>query len=112
LQEGEGLLLLEEPELSLNEAVVENTPLLIDRVLRDRKKRATSRQIIVTTHSEALLNHVADAQILLIEPGQNGSTIRPPNEEELAQMAHGLMPAEVMMSKTRPAGIEQLGLFE
>jgi len=38
LQEGDGLLLLEEPELSLNDAIVEYIPLMIERVLRSRKR--------------------------------------------------------------------------
>lgn len=113
LQEGEGLLLLEEPELSLNDGIVEHIPLLIDRVLRGRKKRLSSRQVLVSTHSETLLQQVSeDSQVLLIEPGPNGSTIRPPNAEEEAQTRHGLTMAEVMLPKTRPGSIDQLGLWE
>lgn len=111
LQDGDGLLLLEEPELSLNDAVVTHIPLLIDRVLRDRKKSALSRQVIISTHSEALLQNIGDASVVLIEPGENGSTVRTPNEAEIRQMQHGLTPAEIMLPKTRPSGIEQLGLF-
>ncbi|MBV6304369.1 AAA family ATPase [Candidimonas humi] len=112
LQEGDGLLLLEEPELSLNDGIVSHVPLLIDRVLRDRKKRVSSRQVIVSTHSETLLHNVSgDANLLLIEPGANGSTIRPPNREEIEQTLHGLSPAEVLLPKTRPQNVEQLGLW-
>jgi hypothetical protein len=113
LQEGDGLLLLEEPELSLNDGIVAHIPLMIDRILRDRKKRLSARQVLISTHSEVLLTEVADAQaVLLIEPGPNGSTIRAPDLDELNAMAHGLNPAEVMLSKTRPQTLEQLGLFE
>ncbi|SEE12405.1 AAA family ATPase [Paraburkholderia caballeronis] len=113
LQEGEGLLLLEEPELSLNDGIVEHIPLLIERVLRDRKKRKSSRQVLLSTHSETLLAHVpGDAQILLIEPGPNGSTVRPPNADEERQTRHGLTPAEVLLPKTRPQSVDQLGLWE
>ncbi len=113
LQEGEGLLLLEEPELSLNDGIVSHIPLLIDRVLRGRKKRFSSRQVLVSTHSETLLQQVSgDSQILLIEPGSNGSTIRPPNDEEEEQTKHGLTVAEVLLPKTRPQTIDQLGLWE
>lgn len=113
LQEGEGLLLLEEPELSLNDGIVAHIPLLIDRVLRGRKKRFSSRQVLVSTHSETLLQQVAeDSQVLLIEPGPNGSTIRPPNQEEEEQTRHGLTVAEVLLPKTRPQSIDQLGLWE
>lgn len=108
LQDGEGLLLLEEPELSLNSDIVRHIPLLIDRVLRD--KRAVTRQVIVSTHSEALLSSIADpAQVLLIEPGHDGSKIRPPQQDELSFMQGGLNAAEVLLPKTRPPAIEQLG---
>lgn len=102
LQESDGLLLLEEPELSLNDGIVAHVPLLIDRILQDRKKRPSARQVIVSTHSETLMANVAeDAQTLLVEPGDNGSTMRPRTAEEDAQVAHGLNPAEVLLPKTR-----------
>jgi predicted ATPase len=113
LQEGEGLLLLEEPELSLNDGIVEHIPLLSERVLRDRKKRRSSRQVILSTHSETLLRNIpGDAQILLIEPGPNGSTVRAPNTKEEEQISHGLTAAEVLLPKTRPQSVDQLGLWE
>jgi len=52
LLDGDGLLLLEEPELSLNDAIVANIPSLIARMQREAKYR---RQVILTTHSEVLL---------------------------------------------------------
>jgi len=112
LQESGGLLLLEEPEQSLNDAIIAHIPLLIDRVLRDRKRRSSSRQVLISTHSDILLQNVdGDSQSLLIVPGENGSTIRPPNPGEQEQMQHGLSPAEVLLPKTRPQGIDQLGLW-
>lgn len=112
LQEGDGLLLLEEPELSLNDAITENIPLMIDRVLRQRKKGGFLRQILSTTHSETLISSVPDPQsILLLEPGDNGTSVRAANQDELEAMEHGLNPAEVLLPKTRPEKIEQMGLF-
>lgn len=109
LQEGNGLLLLEEPELSLNDAITEHIPLIIDRVLRKRK---SSRQVLISTHSDNLIAEVGDPQaVLLLEPSGNGSTIRTPNEAEAKAMAYGLNPAEVLLPKTRPEQIDQMGLF-
>ena len=109
LQEGDGLLLLEEPELSLNDAITEHIPLIIDRVLRKRK---SSRQVLISTHSDNLIAEVGDPQaVLLLEPSRNGSIIRTPNEVETKAMAHGLNPAEVLLPKTRPEQIDQMGLF-
>jgi predicted ATPase len=111
LQQGGGLLLLEEPELSLNDGIVAHVPLLVDRVLRDRKKGLSSRQVLVTTHSESLLAGVTDPDsVLLIESGDNGSTVRGASEMERGLMNGGLNAAEVLLSKTRPQDVEQLGL--
>lgn len=112
LQEGDGLLLLEEPELSLNDGIVQHIPLMIDRVLRGLKKPASARQVLISTHSEALLSQVNDPQsVLLIEPGVNGSIVRQPAPDELQAMEHGLNPAEVLLPKTKPQSLDQFGLF-
>lgn len=113
LQDGDGLLLLEEPELSLNDGIVEHIPLMVDRVLRDRKKNALARQVLVSTHSEALLGQVtSQATLLLIESGPNGSVVRTPVTAETQAMQHGLNPAEVLLPQTRTQSLEQLGLFQ
>lgn len=110
LQESNSLLLLEEPELSLNDAIVAHIPLMIDRVLR--KQKTFGRQVIITTHSEALLRNPIDGRaILLLEPANDGTLARVANEKELKLLSSGLSPADVLLPKTRPQGIDQLGLF-
>lgn len=110
LMEGESLLLLEEPELSLNDAIVREIPLLLQRIQRDKKRR--SRQVLISTHSEALLrNPGIDARgVLLLEPQQEGTRVRPVDEGEAHAISSGLSVAEVILPKTRPEGVEQLGL--
>ena len=111
LQDGDGALLLEEPELSLNDAIVALIPLMIDRVLR--KRAQLSRQVILSTHSAKLLSRLRDPEsVLLLIPGASGTTVRNPNAHEMAAMKAGLNAAEVLLPKTRPQNIEQLGLFE
>jgi predicted ATPase len=108
LQEGDGLLLLEEPELSLNNAITQQIPLMIDRVLRKRK---SARQVLISTHSADLIKDVGEpTSVLLVEPGANGSTIRVPNSDEQQAMEHGLNAAEVMLVQTRPKA-DQLRFF-
>jgi predicted ATPase len=111
LADGESLLLLEEPELSLNDAIVREIPSLIDRIQRDKKRR--SRQVIITTHSEALLSNPGiDARgVLLLEPGPEGTTVRAVNNGEAVSITAGLSIAEVVLPKTRPAKTEQLALW-
>jgi predicted ATPase len=108
LVESGPMLLIEEPELSLHEAVVEQLPALIDRIQRTVKQR---RQIIISSHSEALLsNKGIDAQsMVVLEPSQEGTVVRPVNDAERKGLEAGLSVAEVVLRQTRPKKIEQLG---
>lgn len=109
LLDGAGLLLLEEPELSLHQAVVEQIPAMIDRVQRGR----TRRQVLISTHSQALLSNPAidPKGIAVLEPTREGTTMRPINDNEAKGLSAGLSVAEVVLPKTRPEGVEQLGFW-
>jgi len=109
LLEGDSLLLLEEPELSLNDAIVREIPYLMQRVLRGKKER----QVLISTHSEALLsNEGIDARgILLLEPGQEGSSVRGIDPTEEFSLQNGFSIAEVVLPKTHPEKTEQLRLW-
>jgi len=108
LLEGEELLLLEEPELSLNDGIVKEIPLLLDRIQRGTKRRS---QIIVSTHSEALLSNPGiDARgVLVLEPAKEGTRVRPITLEERETLESGFSVAEVVLPKTRPAAAKDLG---
>lgn len=110
LEGGNSMLLLEEPEISLNDAIVAQIPLIIERLQRGQKSK---RQVLLTTHSEALLSNPGiDARgVLLLEPGQQGTTGRAANAVELQALRTGLSVAEVLLPRTRPSTIEQLGLW-
>ncbi len=110
LFEGESLLLLEEPELSLNTAIVEQIPLLVNRIQRQARSQ---RQVVISTHSEALLrNSGIDARsVLLLEPVHEGSEVRTITTDEAVSLKAGLTVAEVLLPKTRPHNIDQLALF-
>lgn len=111
LQDGNGLLLLEEPELSLHQAVVEQIPAMIERVQRTRK---TKRQVLISTHSQALLNNpgIDPRGVVVLEPSREGTTVRSVDEVEAKGLDAGLSVADVVLPKTRPKGIEQLGFWE
>jgi predicted ATPase len=110
LLETNTLLLLEEPELSLNAAIVEQIPQMLNRVQRDKSRR---RQLILSTHSDALLRNPAidPRSILRLEPGEEGSKVMPASPDEVALMKAGLSPAEVILPQARPDHIDQLRLF-
>lgn len=111
LLEGDSLLLLEEPELSLNDSIVREIPRLLQRIQRDKKRR--SRQVLISTHSEALLSNpgIDGRGVLLLEPGQEGTTVRPVDEMESISLRSGLSIADVVLPKTRPKSVAQLGLW-
>lgn len=110
LLEGSSLLLLEEPELSLNDAIVREIPLLLERALRDTKRR---RQVLISTHSEALLSNsgIDGRGVLIMEPGPEGTSVRPIDDKEEYALKSGLSIAEVVLPKVRPTGIQQLALW-
>lgn len=110
LLEGNSLLLLEEPEISLNDAVVRQIPLIIDRLQRNRKSRG---QVIISTHSEALLSNpgIDGRGVILLQTGDDGSTGRGLQQDETGALQAGLSVAEVMLPKTRPSQVGQLGLW-
>lgn len=111
LIDGDSLLLLEEPELSLNDAIVREIPGLLDRVQREKKRRG--RQVIISTHSEALLSNpgIDGRGVLLLEPDAEGTRVRLVNDEEATALRSGLSIAEIVLPKARPKNIEQLSLW-
>ncbi len=110
LLENDSLLLLEEPELSLNDAIVKEIPRIFQRVQRNSKSR---RQLIISTHSEALLSNkgIDGRGVLMLEPGPEGTSVRPPNGDETLALEHGLSVAEVMLPKTKPERMGQMELL-
>ncbi len=108
LLEGDSLLLLEEPELSLHQSVVEQIPFLIEKVLRSNRSK---RQVLISTHSEAMMRNpgIAASDLVILEPGREGTTARSVNPDELAALEAGLTVADVVLPQTRPKGIERLG---
>jgi predicted ATPase len=110
LLDGDTLLLLEEPELSLNEEVVRRIPSLIWKMQRDAKHR---RQVLVSTHSEALLSDrgIDPREVLRLEPGENGTQVLSTSIQEQQLVRAGYSVAQVLLPKVKPANIDQLSLF-
>jgi predicted ATPase len=109
LVDGQSLLLLEEPELSLNEAIVRRLPALIDKVQQQSKH---ARQVIVTTHSEALLSDrsIAAEEVIRLQPTEEGTEVRAVEAAEATMLESGLSVGEVLLPATRPEGLGQLEL--
>jgi len=110
LLEGDELLLLEEPELSLNEEIVRQLPVLIDGARRSTKRRA--RQVIISTHSQALLENkgIDGRGVLRLERNKEGSTIHLPSEVDLELIEDGASPAEVLLQQTHRQVSKEMAL--
>lgn len=111
LLEGDSLLLLEEPELSLNEDIVRQIHKLIWSMQRQAKYK---RQAFITTHSEALLQDqgIDAREVIRLEPTKDGTVVRETSPEDVALIVAGYTVAEVLLPKTKPAHINQLSLFK
>ena len=105
-----GILLLEEPELSLHTAIVEQLPELFSSILRSKK-----RQIFITTHSAELLSGrgISLSEIILLRPRNEGTEVTVSNniKEVVILLKEGLTPAEAVIPFSRPS-IKQGLLFE
>lgn len=109
LLEGDSLLLLEEPELSLNSGIVAEIPLMIHQIRKTTKRR---RQILITTHSDSLLQNpgIDSNGVLIIEPGPDGSVVRGASQREQESIRDGFSVAEIILPVTKPKLAAQLAL--
>lgn len=109
--EGKSLLLLEEPEISLNAAIVRRIPALIYRL-----QTGISRQIFLSTHSSDILQDpgINAHEILLLTPGEGGTDVsNTSTRKDIRQLLEkGLLPSDVVLPRTQPPNIEQMELFD
>lgn len=110
LWEGDSLLLLEEPELSLNSGIVSRLPALMYRVQREKK-----RQIILSTHSADLLadTSIGGEETLLLIPHAEGTEVKPASSLDEVRMLleSGFSVAEAALPHTIPPEAHRLELF-
>ncbi|ESQ08517.1 MAG: AAA family ATPase [Thiohalocapsa sp. PB-PSB1] len=95
------MILLEEPELSLHKAIVEQIPDLLYKTRQRRKK--SGGQILVSTHSEIMLSSKSlEGNFLMLQPGQGGeaTTIVPPSDADIQAMQAGLSAADILLPQT------------
>lgn len=109
LLETDSLLLLEEPELSLNAGIVRKLPPLIHRMQRQKK-----RQIILSTHSADLLEDegIGGEEILLLTPSAEGTNITQASSIDNVRdlLEGGLSVAEAVLPLTKPSELDKLEL--
>ena len=111
LLEGDSMLLLEEPELSLNSGIIRKLPALMYRIQRQKK-----RQIMISTHSSDLLSDagIGGEEVLLLTPSEEGTKVELASSiAEIRELLEGgLTVADAALPRTIPSNILQLDLFE
>lgn len=114
--DGEGLMLLEEPELYLHSEIVKQLPMFIASA--QRQKKGGVRQVIISSHSYDLLNTdtISVDEIILLKQGKEDTTVEPANtiETVLEKIRAGYTPADAVIPQVAPEGIRdgQLSSFK
>lgn len=108
--DGQGPLLLEEPELSLHPEVVRYVAQMLHRA-----QRSSGRQVVLSTHSSDLLRDegIGLDEVLLLQPDSEGTrvSLATTHEDIRALLEKGVSLADAVMPKTRPDDAQQLVLF-
>jgi len=111
LLESKALLLLEEPELSLNSAIVRMLPAIIHRMQSKQK-----RQAIISTHSAELLSDkgIGGEETLLLTPKSEGTSVEVASSirEVRDLLESGFTAGEAVMPRAEPKTFEQGFLFD
>jgi predicted ATPase len=101
LLEGESLLLLEEPELSLNVGIISKLAPLIAKLQRQK-----GRQVMISTHSVDLLSDkgIGGEMVLVLIPSREGTEIRlsSSDREIVVLLEGGLSVADAVLPLTAP----------
>jgi len=111
LLEEESLLLLEEPEQSLNAGIVSQLAAVIHRIQRRRR-----RQVIISTHSDDLLGDpgIDGREVLMLTPSAEGTEVRVASEVDdiRALLTAGFTAGEAIVPRSNPSRAAQLSLID
>lgn len=109
LLEGESMLLLEEPELSLHTGIVERLAPLFYKAQRTTKK---SRQILISTHSADLLSDegIDGEETLVLNPTNEATEVHVASDlnDVRASLGAGLSVGQVVIPRTKPENLAQI----
>ena len=115
LLDGDSLLLLEEPELSLNSGIVSKLPALMHR-LQQQKRSRQKRQVMLSTHSADLLSDkgIGGEEVLLLLPSTEGTDVKVASSiREIRDLLEGgLSVADAVLPRTVPWDAHQMVLFK
>lgn len=107
LLESDSIVLLEEPELSLNLGIVSQLAPLISRMRRNRQC-----QVLVSTQSDALLTEpgIDGTEVLMLTPNKEGTGVKPSSDfdDVCGLLKNGFTVGEIVLNRYA----EQLDLLE
>ena len=106
--EGEGPLLLEEPELSLHPEIVRRLPGLFSSAAQARKVR--SRQIVASTYSREMLDDegIGAEEVMVLQATEEGTVIRPVTDADRILLENGLTVADALLPASAPEKAYQM----
>ncbi len=111
LLEGDALLLLEEPELSLHAGIVSRLAALLYRAEQQRKQKR-KRQMLISTHSAELLSDkgIGAEEVLLLTPTKEGTQVEVASTlaDVRSLLVAGISVGEAVIPRSRPKDVEQL----
>ncbi len=111
LLEGESMLLLEEPEQSLNAGIVGQLASIIHRVQKRRH-----RQVLISTHSDALLSEqgIDGREVLMLTTSAEGTEVRVAADIDDIKLLleAGFTAGEAVLPRSNPPFPEQLSLID
>jgi predicted ATPase len=110
----ESLLLLEEPELSLNSGIIQN---LVPIIYEIQKKKTKPSQVIISSHSWELLSYsgISGDEILIFNPTHEGTFVKLASDiKEIRKLLQsGMLPGDAIFPHIYPKNLSsQLTLLE
>ncbi len=111
LLDGDSFLMLEEPEICLHTGMVNRLAALIQRMQRN-----TGRQVLISTHSAALLSDpdIVQEEVLLLKPVPEGSEAEVTGNvrDALWLLDQDISEDRSSLERTHADNLNQLNLFE
>lgn len=109
MSDGNGIILLEEPEINLNSGIVEQMPEYIASIQRSRK-----RQVFVTTHSYEMLSNegIRMSEVLVLDTSDEGTKVEVvSNIPSLkAIIDTGMSVGDAVMPYVKPSTVSQMNV--
>lgn len=105
--DGNGIIMLEEPEINLHSAVVAQIPEYIAMI-----QRTKGRQVLLTTHSFDILSNqgIRSSEVLFLENTSNGTSVcsLKDNPELKLLVDSGLTVADAVLTRSIPSDVTKI----